>query len=114
MGEQRLRVLVTGGAGRIGRQVVAVLRERGHAVTLFDVSPPAAGGEGAGVRLGDVHDLGQLASALRGHDAVVHLARASTNHTNPVVFHSNLIGTYNVLEGAAIAGVGRVVVASSV
>jgi UDP-glucose 4-epimerase len=66
------------------------------------------------VRLGDVHDLGQLASAAHGHDAIVHLARASTNHTNPVVFHSNVMGSFNALEAARVAGVRRVVAASSI
>jgi nucleoside-diphosphate-sugar epimerase len=109
-----MKMLVTGGSGRIGRATVALLRERGHAVTNFDLTAPAGGAGGAAVRLGDIHDLGELASALRGHDALVHLARTSTNHTKPVVFHTNVMGSYNALEAAAIAGVMRVVVASSI
>ena len=65
-------------------------------------------------RLGDIEDLGQLASALAGHDGLVHLARVPSNSANPVVFRSNVMGTFNALEAAGLTGAERVVVASSV
>lgn len=106
MTAESLNVLVTGGAGRIGRQVIDVLQQHGHRATSFDLRDAH--------RLGDIDDLGQLASALAGHDALVHMARAASKHANPVVFQSNVVGTFNALEAAAITGVRRVVVASSV
>ena len=35
-----MRVLVTGGSGRLGRSVVAVLADRGHEVTSVDLGRP--------------------------------------------------------------------------
>lgn len=76
------RVLVTGGAGFIGSHVVEQLLARGHEVRVFDslveqvhgrtptrLSPPDAP-----LIVGDVRDRHALAEALRGADAVVHLA----------------------------------------
>ena len=84
---------------------MAALRESGHQASGFDL---VAG------RLGDIEDMGQLAGALAGHDGLVHLARAPSNSANPVVFRSNVMGTFNALEAAALTGVERVVVASLV
>lgn len=75
------RVLVTGGAGFIGSHVTARLLGRGYAVRVYDSLVPQAHGEGSGQVPGDaelvkadVRDRASLERALRGVDAVVHLA----------------------------------------
>lgn len=73
-----MRVLVTGGAGFIGREVVAELTRRGDDVVVLDslradVHGPGARGDGRTV-VGDVRDAGAVERALSGCDAVVHLA----------------------------------------
>lgn len=114
-----MRVVVTGGAGKLGRWVVAELAaERpgapAHDVLVFDrVGGPPAGN----VRClpGDIQDLGQVYGALAGADAVIHLAAVPTHSVAPneVIFRTNVIGTFNVHEAAWRLGIRRVLTASS-
>ncbi len=76
-----MRVLLTGGAGFIGRPTVRHLLERGHEVTVLDSLRPDVhpGGHapdlpGARLVVGDVRDEELLGQVLPGTDAVVHLA----------------------------------------
>jgi dTDP-L-rhamnose 4-epimerase len=80
------RVLVTGGAGFIGSHVVDALLARGDTVTVLDALVPQVHGpararpaylaEKAELIVGDVGDVEALGRALRGVDAIVHLAAA--------------------------------------
>ena len=73
-----MRVLVTGGAGFIGREVVTALTRRGDDVVVLDSLRADVHGPGGGVDertvVGDVRDVGAVERALSGCDAVVHLA----------------------------------------
>lgn len=104
-------VLVTGGAGRLGRYVVKELA--GHCrVSVLD----RAGASPTPIDLSvDVLDLEALSRAMRGHDAVVHLAAIDSSVTAApeAVFDANVRGTWNVLHAADLAGVGKVVMCSS-
>ena len=106
------KVACTGGSGRLGRYVTDDLRER-CALTVLDVKPPAS----AGVRYveASILDYAALKRAFAGQDAIVHLAAIPNPRTAPpeVTFHTNVQGTWNVLQAAEDAGVRRVVVASS-
>lgn len=110
-----MRIAVTGGTGRLGTYVVRELIDRGgHEVTVLDrVGPPRV----PGVRWVqvDLLDLGQVATGLRGSEAVVHLAAIARPGGVPdhVLFGNNLTATYHVLEGAATVGIGRAVLAGS-
>jgi dTDP-L-rhamnose 4-epimerase len=77
------RVLITGGAGFIGRYVARALLQRGHRVRVLDsLIEQVHGGRGRPEALhsdvelviGDVRDEARVAGALQGVDAVVHLA----------------------------------------
>ncbi len=115
-------IVITGGAGFIGRHLADHLVGRGDvAVTVLDNES-----------LGDRHQLdldavrfihGALRSrddvhqALEGQDAVVHLAadtRVMDSIEDPAFnFHNNVVGSFNLLEECRALGVGRVVVAST-
>jgi nucleoside-diphosphate-sugar epimerase len=96
---------------------VQELCEHGHEVVVFDLVPPAEPlPRGVALRLGTVDDCGSVMTVLRNAraDAVVHLARATTNHDDLTVFRSNVMGTYHVLQAAATCGLALAVVASSI
>jgi UDP-glucose 4-epimerase len=111
-----MRIAVTGGTGKLGRAVVAGLRESGDQVFNLDVAA-----QRPDIRV-DLTDYGQTVSALTSVDdkytkidAVVHLAAvpAPGVTTNAATFHNNITSTYNVFAAAAAAGITNVVWASS-
>jgi UDP-glucose 4-epimerase len=104
------KLVCTGGSGRLGRHVVALLRDSCK-VTVLDTEP---GGSDAFVRA-DVTDIAALRLAFAGQDAVVHLAAVPNPRTAPaeITFQTNVQGTFAVLQAAEECGVRRVVVASS-
>ena len=116
-----MHTLVTGGAGFIGSNVVRLLLERGHSVTVFDnlSSGYESNVSEQDVRLvrGDVRDYAALAEAARGAEAVFHLA-ASVGNKRSIDdpfgdTQTNALGTLHVLEAARHAGVRKVVYSSS-
>ena len=113
-----MRIAVTGGSGKLGKSVVARLRDEGHEVINLD----KAGIRGAGFARIDLTDYGQVIDALfgindlaSGFDAVVHLGAIPAPGIVPDVatFHNNMLATYNVFQAARRAGIRRVVYASS-
>jgi nucleoside-diphosphate-sugar epimerase len=111
-----MRVVVTGGAGRIGRWVVRELVGREHQVTIYDRVPPTEQPAGVRYKLGECEDLGGVYDVLRGHDAVIHLAAIPSNqvHPYPTVFRTNVVATYHVGEAAGRLGLRTMVAASSI
>jgi nucleoside-diphosphate-sugar epimerase len=108
-----MKVLVTGGSSRVGGYVLRELLEHGHIVSNFGRTPPQV--EGLVHFAGDIGDLAALQAAVRGHEAVVHLAGVShpKRATPEELMRVNVTGTFNVLEAAAREGAGKVVFAST-
>jgi nucleoside-diphosphate-sugar epimerase len=107
------RVVVTGGSGKAGRAVVRDLLDGGHDVLNVDIVAPR---EPAGRYLrADLTVLGEAIEALRGADAVIHLAAipAPGFRTVGQTFEINTLTTYNVFSAATQLGLERVVWASS-
>lgn len=118
-----MHVLVTGGAGFIGRRLAAALLARGDRVRVLDnfddAYDPALKSVPEGVELvrGDVCDAGTVRRALHGIDGVCHLAgragvRESIESPGPYA-RNNVVGTLTVLEAMAKRHVRRMVFASS-
>ncbi|MBR13087.1 MAG: dTDP-glucose 4,6-dehydratase [Acidimicrobiaceae bacterium] len=121
-----MRLLVTGGAGFIGANHVHRLVAAGHAVTVYDAltyagNPANLAGldlrdlsDGDDYRFvhGDVRDGATLAEAMRGHDAVFHLAAEShvdRSLVDPSTFAAtNCEGTATVCRVALELGIERV------
>ncbi len=113
-----MRVLVTGGSGFIGSHVVDKLRARGHEPVIYDLRPSPWHAEVVDTVRASITDLDAVESALRGCDAVAHLAAvADVNdvHANPEEAERiNAGGTLAVLEACRRAGVTRFVYASTI
>jgi nucleoside-diphosphate-sugar epimerase len=109
------RVLITGGAGRVGRAVTARFVEHGWDVRVIGIIPDVKI-EGAEYVLCDIEDYPKLREQVRGCQAIVHLAAipSPTIMPSPDMYRINTAGTYNVFEAADAEGVGRVVQASSI
>jgi nucleoside-diphosphate-sugar epimerase len=106
------RVVVTGGAGKAGRAVVAELVEHGVDVLSVDLVRAELPCEQL---VADLTDYGQTVDALRGAGAVVHLAAIPAPGLQPDehTFRVNTTSTYNVFAAAPLLGLRRVVWASS-
>ncbi len=123
---ERVRVLVTGVYGLIAGELCAWLQAQPERYEVWGLArrrqpsaraPDQRSLEIADERfvLSDLSDLDQLARAFSGMDVVVHLAadpRAEADWES--VLASNVAGTRHVFEAARLAGVRRVVYASSV
>jgi nucleoside-diphosphate-sugar epimerase len=115
-----MKILVTGGAGLIGRYVVDRLVSSGHDVVAVVRTASARSPEGLHIAttevIGDVSDVELMNAVMPGLESVVHLAAipAPTGHTARELLTANSITTMTVLEAAATHGVKSVVMASSI
>lgn len=95
-----MRVLVTGASGLLGRAVARSVAAAGHEVRTFQRSP--SGLPGIADSLGSVTDPAAVADAVRGMDAVVHLAAKVSLAGDPAEFERvNVAGTRNMLAAAS-------------
>jgi len=110
-----MEILVTGGSGFIGRNIVRILKEMGHTVTTFDIEEKNKISDYH--MKGDVGNLEQVHSACKKKDYVFHLAAVTAppefENLLGKGFETNVVGTYNVLASSAVEGVKRVIIASS-
>jgi dTDP-L-rhamnose 4-epimerase len=119
-----MRVLLTGGAGFIGRHVLRELLGRGHEVRVLDSLRPDVHKDGktslldgAELMVADVRDATAIDRALVGVEAVLHLAAKVGLGVDvgdlPDYASSNDAGTAELLAGMARAGVKKLTLASS-
>jgi UDP-glucose 4-epimerase len=109
------KVVVTGGAGRLGTYVVDRLAGKCE-LSVVDVKPlPSTGGGKTRQINASITDYAAMRAAFAGQEAVIHLAAIPNPRTAPadVTFNTNVQGAWAVLQAAEDAGVKRIVVASS-
>ena len=117
-----MKLLITGGCGFVGTNLIAHLdRLGGYEVTVFDNESTGRREflDGLDIRFvtGDLRDADRLRAVVPGHDAVVHLA-ADTQVIPSIEaprynFEVNVVGTLGLLEAMREAGVSRLVNAST-
>jgi uncharacterized protein YbjT (DUF2867 family) len=108
-------VLVVGGTGMLGGQVVAELLSRGKRVrALVRPASDAKRLEGAGAEIarGDMMDPASLLQAMDGADAVVSTAAGYTRHSKGDTDAIDTIGNRNLADAASRSGVRRFVLTS--
>ena len=104
------RTLITGMSGLVG----GALRRRlenagGYELTALNRGPL----EGVRCFRADISDFGAIRPAFANQDVVVHLAAYQGAKDWEGHLRTNIVGTYNVFEAARLAGVRRVIYASS-
>lgn len=109
-----MKILVTGGSGRIGECVIDELRKCGHEITMLVHSKEPERKDVALVR-GSILRIDDCKKAFKGAEAVIHLAAIPHLFNDPPekVFYINVIGTFNVFQAVADLGIEKVVYASS-
>ncbi len=109
-------VLVTGGAGFLGINMIRYLLERGWTCTSLDIAEfdyPERDDPRVRIVTGDIRDRSAVDRAVEGADLVVHCAAALPLYKPRDIYTTDIDGTRNVLQSALDHGVERVVHVSS-
>jgi len=111
-----MKVLITGSAGYLGRDVTAEALLRGHDVVAFDINRGGLVHDKLVETTGDVTDFDAVLRAARGCDAVFHLAAALAQFEpdEERMHRVNVNGTANTLSAAHESGATKFVYLSSV
>jgi UDP-glucose 4-epimerase len=121
-----MRIAVTGGSGKLGSTVVAVLSQAGHEVVSLDATGP----RGPGFVRVDLTNYGETVDAFfgendpsagpeqaakRAFEGLVRLAAVPAPGilSDVATFHNNILSTFNVFQAARRAGIRNIVFASS-
>ncbi|HEX2109586.1 MAG TPA: NAD-dependent epimerase/dehydratase family protein [Rubrobacteraceae bacterium] len=111
---EREKVLITGGAGFLGINLIRHLMARGYRISSLDVEEfdyPER--DGIETIKGDIRDKALVNRAMEDVDLVVHTAAALPLYSPEDIYTTDVEGTRNVLEAARRHGVKRVVHVSS-
>jgi len=119
-----MNILVTGGAGFIGKYLVRDLLEKNYLVTIFDNFSNSTKDStfslvemGAKIIQGDITKYLEIVNAIKDQDVVIHLAAkisVSESITNPLeTYRVNVNGTRNVLDACDKNQIKKLIVASS-
>ena len=119
-----MNILVTGGAGFIGKYLVKSLLEKGNSVTIFDdfsnsTKESISSLIEMGVKIieGDITKPLEIINAVKDHEIVIHLAAkisVSESISNPLdTFQVNVEGTKNILTACEKNNVKKLIAASS-
>jgi uronate dehydrogenase len=106
-----VRVVVTGGAGRLGSTLVPDLARRGHEVVPLDVREHLH--DSVQSHLIDITRTDELRTVLREGDALVHFAAHSEARPWPELDRLNIAATRDLFEHARDIGVAAIVFAST-
>lgn len=107
------RLLLTGAAGSLGKALREPLAANCAVLRLTDHQPMGEPHANEEIMLCDLGDAQAVAVAMDGVDAVVHMGGISTEGPFGPILQANIVGMYNLYEGARIHGVKRMVFASS-
>ena len=119
-----MNILVTGGAGFIGKYLVKFLLEKENSVTIFDNFSNSSEKSinfltemGAKIVKGDITNIKDLENVIENYDTIIHLAAQISvleSIKNPdKTFQVNVEGTNNVLSICKKNFVKKIVIASS-
>lgn len=107
------RLLLTGAAGGLGRELRPRLKDCCKVLRLSDVAAMGPAVDGEEVVQVALQDAAAMHALLQGVDAVVHLGGVSVEGPFEPILQANIVGVFNLYEGARLQGVKRIVFASS-
>lgn len=107
------RLLLTGAAGGLGRELRPRLRRLARILRLSDIAEMAAAGDGEEVFTAALQDAPAVDRIVAGCQAIVHLGGISTEGPFAPILEANIVGVWNLYEAARRHGVKRIVFASS-
>ena len=119
-----MKFFITGGAGFIGRHLVAKLLHDKHEITIFDNFSSSSKNDithlledGVGLVTGDILDYDLLLKSMPNYDFVIHLAAqtsVSQSVANPKTTADIIVdGTVNVLKSCVKTNVKNIIFSSS-
>ena len=107
------RLLLTGAAGKLGRELRPRLKRYCETLRLSHLEAMGEPGAGEEIVPADLADAAAVDSMVAGVDAIVHLGGISTEQRWEPILASNIVGLYTLYEAVRRHGVKRVVFASS-
>jgi len=107
------RILLTGAAGNLGRELRPRLKRYCEQLRLSDRAELGTAGDGEELVQVDLADKAAVHQLLDGVDVVVHMGGISTEQAWSAILDANIVGVVNLYEAARAHGVKRIVFASS-
>jgi uronate dehydrogenase len=107
------RVLITGAAGAIGTALRNGLRANWRHLRLTDIRPIQDLTNNEEAIVADISDRAAVEAMMQDVRAVVHLAGVIGNYNLETLFQVNARGVFDVFEATRLAGIERIVFASS-
>lgn len=107
------RLLLTGAAGNLGKQLRGKLAEWADIVRVSDIVPITADAPHEEAMQVDLADRAAVHALLADVDALVHLGGISVEAPFDDILQANILGLYNVYSAAQKQGVRRIIYASS-
>ena len=115
-----MKILVTGGAGFIGSNIVKLLCDLNHEVVVFDNLSEGykeAVDDRASLIVADLKDRQDIKGALQGVETVIHMAASievGESVKNPeLFFQNNVVNGMNLLEEIRLAGIKKLIFSST-
>ena len=105
-------VLLTGAGGDVGKRITPLLKAVYPGLILSDMTP-VANTHGLPFRQAELSDMAAVKSAVTGIDGIIHLGGHSVEGPWEAIQSANISGCYNLFESARLAGVTRIIFASS-
>jgi uronate dehydrogenase len=107
------RLLLTGAAGNLGKQLRGALAAWADVVRVSDIAPLGEVAEHEEASVVDLADAAAVHALLEGVDAVIHLGGISVEAPFEDLLEANIRGLYNLYSAAQKQGVKRIIYASS-
>lgn len=107
------RLLLTGAAGGLGRELRNRLSAHCTVLRVSDVADLGAAGPAEELFPADLAAAERVLNLCEGVEAVIHMGGVSTEQSWEAILPANIVGIYNLYEAARRQGVKRVIFASS-